>query len=119
MNDATPSYGDLKREDSWIDYLRTRLPYSFERIESKGNRSAKYFVLSEPILLTGGLSATHHNFWRRWNVYYMSGKLLDYFSMSDVGREYRRLEIMRLLTDTTGTAGYVWPTNKPAFYNSM
>ena len=119
MSDMTPSYADLRIEDSWIDYLRTRLPYSFNRIESIGNGPARYFILTEPILLTGALSATHHNYWRRGNVYYMSGKLLDYYSMSDVGQRFRTLEVMRLLTDTTGATRYVWPIDTFAFYNSM
>ena len=119
MNDATPNYGDLKMEDSWIDYLRTRLPYSFERIGYEGPSSSRYFVLSEPVLLTGGLAAERHNYWRRGNVCYMSGKLLDYYKMSDVGRRYRTLEVIRLLTDTTGVTRYLWPTDTFAFYNSM
>ena len=119
MNDATPKYGDLKMEDSWIDYLRSRLPYSFDRIRSGGTRSSRCFVLSEPVLLTGELAAERHNYWRRGNVFYMSGKLLDYFSMPAVGQRYRTLEATRLLTDTTGDTHYNWPGDKFAFFNSM
>ena len=49
----------------------------------------------------------------------MSGKLLDYYSMSDAGKYYRMVEAIRLLTDTTGVLGHIWPTNIFAFYNSM
>ena len=120
MNGTTQNYSDLKVEDSWIDYLRTRLPYSFNRIEEERRRGlSRHFILSEPVLLEGAMAAERHNFWRRGNVYYMSGKLLDYYSMSDVGQRYRTLEVMRLLTDTTGVTRYVWPIDKFAFYNSM
>ncbi len=48
----------------------------------------------------------------------MSGKLLDYFSMEQVGRLYRQQEVVRLLTDSTG-ARYIWPIDNFVFYNSM
>ena len=118
MTDTTPNYGGLLVEDSWIEYLRTRLPYSFNHIEQKGNGPSKHFVLSEPELLTGFLAAERHNFWRRGNVYYMSGKLLDYHSMPDVGQRYRTQEVIGLLTGAPGTE-YIWPTDIFAFYNSM
>ena len=117
MTDTTPNYNDLRIEDHWIDYLRTRLPYSFNRIEEKGHGRSRYFGASEPVLLSGPLAAERHNFWRRGNVYYMSGKLLDYFSMTDVGQRYRTLEVLRLCTDAT--ARYVWPVDPFSFYNSM
>ena len=118
MIDTTPGYYDLRIEDTWIDYLRTRLPYSFNRIEERGSGSSRHYVLSEPVLLTGTLAAKRHNFWRRGNVYYMSGKLLDYYDMSEVGRNYRTVEVLQLLTDTA-SAPYIWPSNAFVFYNSM
>ena len=118
MTNTTPSYGDLPIEDSWIEYLRTRLPYSFNCIEEKGTGRSRHFVLSEPVFLTGGFAAERHNYWRRGNVYYMSGKLLDYFSMSAVGQAYRMQETLRLLTSAPGTQ-YAWPRDIFAFYNSM
>ena len=116
MTDSTPGYCDLRIEDTWMDYLRTRLPYSFNRIEKSG--PPQHYVLSEPVLLTGIKAAERHNFWRRGNVYYMSGKLLDYYNMSEVGRNYRTVEVVQLLTDTA-SAPYIWPSNVFAFYNSM
>ena len=118
MTDSAPSYYDLRIENTWMDYLRTRLPYSFNRIEEKGSGPSRHYVLSEPLLLIGTLAADRHNFWRRGNVYYMSGKLLDYYNISDVGRNYRTLEVEQLLTDT-GSAPFIWPSNAFAFYNSM
>ena len=73
MTDSTPGYCDLRIEDTWMDYLRTRLPYSFNRIEKKRSGPSRHYVLSEPVLLMGTLAAERHNFWRRGNVYYMSG----------------------------------------------
>ena len=49
MTNTTPSYGDLPVEDTWIEYLRTRLPYSFNCIEEKVSGRSRHFVLSEPI----------------------------------------------------------------------
>ena len=40
MTDTTPSYYDLRIEDTCIDYLRTRLPYSFNHIEEKRREGA-------------------------------------------------------------------------------
>ena len=67
------SYYDLRVEKTWLDYLRTRLPYSFNRVEEKGSGQSRHFVLSEPVLLTGFNAGERHNFWRRGNIYYMSG----------------------------------------------
>ena len=119
MTDTPLKYDDLNVEDSWIENLRIRLPYSFNRVrEDKQRGQPRQFVLSEPVLLTGMLAAERHNFWRRGNVYYMSGKLLDFYSMSQIGQHYRHLEVIRLLT-STGGAQYIWPTDPFAFYNSM
>ena len=115
---TAPSYYDLTAEDNWIDYLRARLPYSFNRVEEKAGGPSRHFVLSEPVLLTGEFSADRHNFWRRGNVYYMSGKLLDYYSLSEIGESYRTAEAIQLLTDS-GIAQHRWPTNAFSFYNSM
>ena len=113
-----PSYYDLEYEKTWMDYLRTRLPYSFSLVEEKGSGKSRYFELSEPVLLTGFNAAERHNFWRRGQIYYMSGKLLDYYSMSQIGESYRIAEVVQLLTDS-GIARYRWPSDALAFYNSM
>ena len=113
-----PSYHDLECEKTWMDYLRTRLPYPFDLVEEKGSGQSRHFVLSEPVFLTGFHAAERHNFWRRGNIYYMSGKLLDYYSMSQIGESYRMAEVVQLLTDY-GVATYCWPSNAIAFYNSM
>ncbi len=113
------NYCDLPVEGSWIANLRARLPYGFLNIrEVKPKDRPRYFQLSEPTLLTGMEASEHHNFWRRGNVYYMTGKLMDYFSMSEAGRLYRQLEVLRLLSGHT-TVRVPWPMNPLAFYNSM
>ena len=112
------SYYELECDTTWMDYLRTRLPYSFNRVEEKKSGRSRHFVLSEPVLLTGFNAADRHNFWRRGHIYYMSGKLLDYYSMSQIGEGYRMAEVMNLLNDS-GPARYLWPSNPHAFYNSM
>ena len=113
-----PSYYDLACEKTWMDYLRARLPYSFNRVEEKGSGQSRHFVLSEPVLLTGFHAAERHNFWRRGQIYYMSGKLLDYHSMSQIGERYRMAEVVQLLTGAS-IATYRWPSDPLAFYNSM
>ena len=116
MTDATPCYNDLKIEDSWIDYLRTRLPYSFMHVSEE--RKSRYFQLSEPVLLTGMKATERHNFWKRGNVYYMTGKLMDFYSMPQVGQQYRQMEVMRLLTRDASTR-IGWPMDVFTFYNSL
>ena len=119
MTDKTPNYCDLDIEDSWINYLRTRLPYSFMQItEEKPARNPKYFQLSEPVLLTGMGAAERHNFWRRGNVYYMTGKIMDYYSMSQVAQQYRMQEVIQMLTQAP-IARFSWPMDARTFYNSM
>ena len=119
MTNTIPNYCELKKEDSWVDYLRTRLPYSFKRIEERDGGQSKHFVLSEPALETGPFAAEYHNYWRRGNVYYMSGKLLDYHSMSEVNQAYRSLEAVQLLSGGFQTSHHVWPNNPNTLYNSM
>ena len=97
---SDPSYYDLEIKETWMDYLRTRLPYSFNRVEEKGRGPSRHFVLSEPVLLTGFYAAERHNFWRRGNIYYMSGKLLDYYSLSEISESYRMAEVLQLLTNS-------------------
>ena len=118
MSEMTTSYYDLRDEDMWIEYLRTRLPYSFNRVDVRGRGRSRHFVLSEPELYSGPFAAERHNYWRRGNIFYMSGKLLDFHSISDVSWQYRLQEVIRLLTDSPGTA-YFWPTSTRTFHNSM
>ena len=113
-----PSYYDLKDGKTWMDYLRTRLPYSFNLVEERRSSQSRYFELSEPVLLTGFNAAERHNYWRRGQIYYMSGKLLDYYSMCQVGQSYRTAEVVQLLTDS-GIATHRWPSDPGTFYNSM
>ena len=65
-----PDYAHLPIEDSWVGYLRTRLPYSFSQIRKEKER----YVLSGPHLPS---SAEFHNFWQRGYVQYAAGKLID------------------------------------------
>ncbi len=118
MTNTIPSYYELKKEDSWVDYLRTRLPYSFKQIERDRGQN-RHFVLSEPALETGPFAAEYHNYWRRGNVYYMSGKLLDYHSMSEVNQAYRSLEAKQLRSGGFQTSYRVWPSKPNVLYNSM
>ena len=115
---SEPSYDDLEHETTWRDYLRIRLPYSCNRVEEKGSGQSRHFELSEPVLLTGFSAAERHNSWRRGQICYMSGKLLDYCTMPQIGQSYRIAEVVQLLTDS-GIARVLWPSNRFAFYDSM
>ena len=119
MTNTIPSYYELKKEDSWVDYLRTRLPYSFKQIKNRSKGQSREFVLSEPALETGPFAAVHHNYWRRGNVSYMSGKLLDYHSMSEINQAYSSLEAVKLLSGKFQISHHVGPSNPNALYNSM
>jgi hypothetical protein len=116
---TTPDYFQLSDEGTWIEYLRTRLPYSFSRIEKDNGKNSRKFVVSEPILLSDQEPAESHNFWRRGNVSYMTGKLLDYFSLSDIGTSLRFLEVLQLVTQEAEDLRRPWPNDLYAFYNSM
>ena len=119
MNETAPGYCELIDEGTWVNYLRVRLPYSFCRIEEVREKNSRHYTLSEPVLLKGQQAGEYHNFWRRGNVSYMTGKLVDYFSMSEVGKRYRDLEVLRVLPLGTSDLRGPWPISQFAFYNSM
>ena len=86
MTEIVQQYVDLPSEDTWIAYLRTRLPYSFRRIR-KGTGTPIPYILAEPLLSTG--LAEYHNFWKRGYVYYAVGKLIDMYHLPEYWKEYR------------------------------
>ena len=119
MTERTKSYFDLEPVDNWIDYLRARLPYSFERISEVGSGQGRQYVLSKPYLLTGGFT-DYHNFWRRGNIYYVVGKLIEKHDLSRIWREYRKLEAQRLQWHDQQDGSHASAVTTPsAFYNSM
>ena len=119
VNETKEAYSALEVESGWIDYLRTRLPYSFRRIEGKGRGYDRHFVLSEPVWLSdSGMAAKYHNFWRRGNISYMAGRLLDFFPLSSIMQGYGTLEELRRLSGEASSR-FLWPTNPFDFYNSM
>lgn len=106
-------YFILQRENNWIEYLRTRLPYSFKNIEEKKN---KQYELSDPELFTGPIAAKYHNFWKRGNVYYVIGKLADEYHLDGIWQKYRRMVAPILLNDKEPHSS---PLQLYFFYNSM
>ena len=96
LSGSRDDYFSVGVEDTWIEYLRKRLPYSFRRVEGTagegGRRNGRQFVLAEPVLLTGMSAPEYHNYWRRGNVYYMTGILLDRANMQDIWQAYRSAE---------------------------
>ena len=119
MSGTTTDYCELKIEETWIDYLRTRLPYSFSHVESSGSGPARYFQMSGPVLLTGQPTATQRNYWRQGNVYYMIGRLLDHYPMSDIWRAYRTLGASQVQTYEALSLPYLMLINPHLFYHSM
>ena len=102
-----------------MEYLRARLPYSFMEISpEKPQAGVPFFKLSDPVLLTGMKAPERHNFWQRGNVYYMTGKLLDFYSMPQVSKGYRLSEVLQLLTHAPSVK-LGWPTDAFTFYNSI
>ena len=97
MAAETSNYWELPDEGTYIDFLRARLPFSFERIELRRNRGfslrrrsgASRYVLSEPKLHEGMFSATYHNYWKRGHAFYLAGKLLDCHWLSGILNSYR------------------------------
>ena len=77
-------YSDLPIEDTWVDYLRTRLPYSFSEISKENSRR---YILSGPHLPSTTF-AEYHNFWKRGHVYYAVGKLTDIQKLSLYWQNY-------------------------------
>ena len=93
MSEEADSYDALEVEDSWIDYLRRRLPYSFlrirrEKMPRERRRPGRQYILSEPKLHASG---EYHNFWRRGYAYYVAGKLTDTWNLARLWVDYRRL----------------------------
>ncbi|MCY4397344.1 MAG: hypothetical protein OXC10_19645 [Rhodospirillaceae bacterium] len=96
-------YDTLEVEADWIDYIRTRLPYSFLKIRRErsgrgSRRRGRRYILSEPVLHVG---SEYHNFWRRGYSYYVAGKLTDINNLSSLWVEYRRLLVELTLQDGT------------------
>ena len=116
---GSPNYFDLAFEESWIDDIRARLPYSFARIEDKRGCNRRYYLLSEPTVEEGSISAKHHNFWKRGVVFYMTGKLIDLHSMSSLWKTHRDLKTNRLWNEVLGASPEL-PTIFPQdSYNAM
>jgi len=99
-------YSALQSEDTWVEYLRTRLPYSFREIRKQNNQ----YVLSGPMLATTGW-AEYHNFWKRGYVYYAVGKLVDIQKLSLYWREYHNVHTDQLRNEHSGTIDRLskWP----------
>lgn len=85
MSENTLDYANLPIEDSWVAYLRARLPYSFRNIRKTKHR----YILSGPQLSTQW--AEFHNFWQRGYVYYAAGKLIDMHGLHNYWRESSKL----------------------------
>lgn len=79
-NLATP-YATLPKEGTWVEYLRTRLLYSFKRVEELPRR--KGYRLHEPRLLSSW--TPYHNYWYRGYSFYVEGKIADCYRLSSAG----------------------------------
>ena len=111
-----PNYFALPVEESWVGYLRTRLPYSFKRIEVKGKDS---YSLAEPTMEEGILSAKRHNFWKRGNVFYVVGKLIDQHQLSNLWKTHRESRTNRLLDQVPSALSEFPPIFPFDSYNSI
>lgn len=85
----TDDYNTLPVEDSWVAYIRTRLPYSFKRIQAMNRHS--WYQLNDPELLQDApFSSAYHNYWKRGNIFYIMGKIGDCHGLFDAGSYIRR-----------------------------
>ncbi|MXY78785.1 MAG: hypothetical protein F4Y94_03630 [Chloroflexi bacterium] len=112
--DDSHTYSGLPPEDTWIDYLRTRLPYSFRQVRELSN--PKRYELSDPTLVEAGItSSKYHNFWTRGNAAYAVGKIADYYKLSSAGEAITKLmpacdESAIILLQETPAKGLSLPT---------
>jgi len=93
MVQSMEEYDTLEVEADWIDYIRSRLPYSFLKIRRErsgrgSRRGGRRYILSEPVLNVG---SDYHNFWRRGYSYYVAAKLTDIHTLSSLWVGYRQL----------------------------
>ena len=109
MSETMADYADLPSQDTWVEYLRTRLPYSFGKIrearESVPSKKSQY-ILSGPIPPTRPWDE-YHNFWRRGYVYYAVGRLIDIYGLPVYWREYRILHTDKLRNEYSGTVDHL------------
>lgn len=110
------NYANLHPEDSWIEYLRTRVPYSFKRIEERGGGNTRRFVLFDP---EPNLGADYHNFWRRGNIYYVSALMLDRADLSYFWQLQITLEEWGHLRDARSRGLSTPDVHTQPFYNMM
>ena len=83
-NSQANTYATLPPEDTWVEYLRTRLPYSFKRVEEIPSR--RRYRLDEPELIQDApFSTPYHNYWKRGNAFYAAGKIADYHQLLSAG----------------------------------
>ena len=75
--------------------------------------------MSDPFLPSDRSPAEFHNYWRRGNVFYMAGKLLDFYNHSEIWRFYRLQEELRLMTgrSTLSSTFPILPAH--SLFNSM
>lgn len=79
-------YATLPVEGRWVPYLRTRLPYSFKRIQEI--KASRRYQLDEPFLTEDTpFSAVYHNYWKRGNIFYLMGKIGDCHELSNAGEQ--------------------------------
>ena len=99
-------YSDLPTENTWVEYLRTRLPYSFSEI---CKHTHDRYILSGPRQSTQW--AEYHNYWKRGYVYYAAGKLIDCIRLSEYWREYRILHTNQHRNQYSGQTDHLskWP----------
>ena len=117
MSEANSNYFELLEEDSWVEYLRSRLPYSFKRISEL--RNPRRFHLEEPELVTGTFSAKYHNFWKRGHAYYMVGKLVDNHHLSALWEAVRKTETDQLWHEALGSSLRFLPVSGYDIYNAI
>ena len=106
MSEKMVDYADLSIQDTWVEYLRVRLPYSFGNIQEVRDGRKRQYVLSGPILSTQPLGE-YHNFWQRGYVYYAAGRLIDIHDLPSYWKEYRILHTEEVRSRFTGQVDHL------------
>ena len=94
-------YFALPCEGTWVEYLRTRLPYSFGSIAAKRVNRVLTYTLSQPLMQPRNW-AGYHNFWLRGHVYYAVAKLIDVQQLPLYFKDYRLLHTDELRSRFAG-----------------
>ncbi len=111
-------YLDLPEADTWIDYLRTRLPYSFGQIEGQQKQGRRFYVLRDPNP-SYHMNPSYYNLWLRGVTSYFAGLLLDRYGVADQWQKEIFMATHGLLDDEQYPGRWTSLTNPKLFHDVL